>query len=161
MIIYLIITNTLLQRLLLGAIKILRNVTRYETWWEKESSLHILLIRTIVPKDPEWRLSSQLLLMESETAHIWKKLNYFKFNVFSLFAGDDVKMSDLELYLCIYFLKILVQEYSLTINKTKAYTFFVHWKRFGNYLSSLPTSRKGISFCLFCLLLIYLLEKFY
>ena len=39
--------------------------------------------------------------MESETAHIWKKLynlqifyrfvNYFTFNVFFLFAGDDVK----------------------------------------------------------------------
>ena len=126
MIIYLIITNTLLQRLLLGAIKILRNVTRYETWWEKESSLHILLIRTIVPKDPEWRLSSQLLLMESETAHIWKKLNYFKFNVFSLFAGDDVKMSDLELYLCI------VNWYKCFCKKL----YFAYWNLFLENISS-------------------------
>ena len=31
--------------------------------------------------------------MESETAHIWKKLKYFVFNVFCLFADDDVKTS--------------------------------------------------------------------
>ena len=35
--------------------------------------------------------------MESETAHIWKKLSDFTFNVFFLFAGDDVKMNALEL----------------------------------------------------------------
>ena len=33
--------------------------------------------------------------MESETAQ-WKKLNYF-----TLFVGDDIKRSDLELYFCI------------------------------------------------------------
>ena len=59
---------------------------------EKESSLHILLIRNIAPKDREEILSFPLLLMESETAHIWKKLfhrqilsrfiDYFTFNVF-------------------------------------------------------------------------------
>ena len=38
--------------------------------------------------------------MESETAHIWKKLKYFVFNVFCLFADDDVKTNDLELYFC-------------------------------------------------------------
>ena len=39
--------------------------------------------------------------MESETAHVWKKLNYFVFNVFFfLFADDDVKSNDLELYFC-------------------------------------------------------------
>ena len=49
------------------------------------------------PKDRE-QILSQLLLRKSETAHIWKKLDYFTFNVFSLFAGDDLKTSDLELY---------------------------------------------------------------
>ena len=34
--------------------------------------------------------------MESETAHIWKKLNYYVFNVFCLLADDDVKTNDLE-----------------------------------------------------------------
>ena len=38
--------------------------------------------------------------MEPQTAHLCKKSNYFTFNVFSLFAGDDVKASDLELYFC-------------------------------------------------------------
>ena len=48
--------------------------------------------------------------MESETAHIWKKLfhrqilsrfiNYFTFNVFFLFANDDVKTNDSGLYFC-------------------------------------------------------------
>ena len=33
----------------------------------------ILLICTIVPKDWEKILSSQLTLMESETAHVWRK----------------------------------------------------------------------------------------
>ena len=36
--------------------------------------------------------------MESETAHIQKKLNYFTFNVFFLFPGDDVKINYLELH---------------------------------------------------------------
>ena len=44
-------------------------------------------------------LSFQLVLVESETAHIWKKLDYSTFNVFFLlFADDDVKMNDLELH---------------------------------------------------------------
>ena len=39
--------------------------------------------------------------MESETVHIWKKLNYFVFNAFFfLFADDDVKTNDSELYFC-------------------------------------------------------------
>ena len=38
--------------------------------------------------------------MESETAHIWKKLNYYVFNVFCLLADDDVKTNDLELCFC-------------------------------------------------------------
>ena len=29
--------------------------------------------------------------MGSETGHVWKKLNYFKFTVFFLFTVDDVK----------------------------------------------------------------------
>ena len=37
--------------------------------------------------------------MESETAHIWRKLNYVKFNVF-LFADDDVKTNNSELCFC-------------------------------------------------------------
>ena len=45
--------STSLQPLLLGAVKILRYVTRYKLLREKESSLHILLIRTVVPKDRE------------------------------------------------------------------------------------------------------------
>ena len=38
--------------------------------------------------------------MELETAHIWKKINYFVFDVFFfLFADDDVKRNDfIELY---------------------------------------------------------------
>ena len=36
--------------------------------------------------------------MGSETAQIWKKLNCFTFNVFYLFAGDDVQTNGLELY---------------------------------------------------------------
>ena len=41
----LIIDSTSLQPVLLdNALKVLRHVTRYETWREKESSLHILLI---------------------------------------------------------------------------------------------------------------------
>ena len=61
---------------------------------EQESSLHILLIRTIIPSLP----------------HIWKRLfglqivcrfiNYISFNVFFLFAGDEVKANDSELYFC-------------------------------------------------------------
>ena len=43
-------------------------------------------------------LSFQLVLVESETAHIWKKLDYSTFKVFFLFADDDVKMNDLELH---------------------------------------------------------------
>ena len=49
----LIIYGTLFQALLTGAIKILRRVTRYETPVREESSLHVLLIRTMVPKDRE------------------------------------------------------------------------------------------------------------
>ena len=49
----LIIYGTLFQALLFGAIKILRRVTRYETPVREESSLHVLLIRTMVPKDRE------------------------------------------------------------------------------------------------------------
>ena len=89
----LIITSASLQPFLLCVVKILRHVTRYK----KESCLHILLIRIISPKSRE-QILYQLLLRKSEAAHIWKKLDYFTFNVFSLFAGDDLKMSDLELY---------------------------------------------------------------
>ena len=56
-----------------------------------------ILICTSVPKGRKWLISSQLPLMESETAHIQKKLNYFVVNVF-LFVDDDVKRNDLELY---------------------------------------------------------------
>ena len=45
--------STSLEPLLLGAVKILRHVTRYTLLREKESSLHILLIRAIVTKDRE------------------------------------------------------------------------------------------------------------
>ena len=38
--------------------------------------------------------------MELETAHVWKKLNYFVFNVFFFFADDDVKTKDLDIYFC-------------------------------------------------------------
>ena len=50
--------------------------------------------------------------MESETAHIWKKTKLFYIQCFFLFAGDDIKTNDLELYFfkvfrCKYFCKKL------------------------------------------------------
>ena len=47
----LIINNTSLQPLVLSAANILRHWLDTKLWREKESSLHILLIRTSVPKD--------------------------------------------------------------------------------------------------------------
>ena len=35
--------------------------------------------------------------MESETAHIWKKINNFTFGFF-LFVGDEVKTNDLKYF---------------------------------------------------------------
>ena len=76
---------------------------------EEELSLHNLLIRTIILKDLEYILTCLILLIESETTHIWKRLfrpqivccfiNCISFNVF-LFAGDDVKANGSELYFC-------------------------------------------------------------
>ena len=38
--------------------------------------------------------------MQSETGHIWKKTKLFCIHCFFLFADDDVKTDDLELYFC-------------------------------------------------------------
>ena len=94
----LIINSTSLQPLILSASKILHHWLDTNIWWEKESSLHVLLIRTSVPKDRKWIISSQLPLMESETSHIKTKLSHIQ--CFFLFADDDIKTDDLELYFC-------------------------------------------------------------
>ena len=74
-------------------------LTRCETLARERTFFACILIRTSVPKGRKWLISSHLSLMESETAHIWKKLNYFVVNVF-LFADDDVKRNNLELCFC-------------------------------------------------------------
>ena len=69
---------------------------------EKESSLHNLVFHTIVLKDREQILSFQLLLMESETVHILKKLYCLQlfYIQFFLFAGAGVKRNDSEVNFC-------------------------------------------------------------
>ena len=58
--------------------------------------------------------------MESEIAHIWKKLNYFTFNVFFLlFAGNGIKMSDLALH----FYKVF--QYKCFCKKTSTRIIFI------------------------------------
>ena len=41
-----------------------------------------------------------LILSPFSEIFFFSEKNYFTINVFSLFAGDDVKTSDLELYFC-------------------------------------------------------------
>ena len=67
----------------------------------KESSLHILPIRTKSSKRSEIDTLIPASFNGIPNCTQWKKLNHFTFNVFSLFADHDVKTSDLELYLCI------------------------------------------------------------
>ena len=97
----LIITSTSLQPLLLGVAKILHHTTRCETparirvfFAYSTNCYHCFKrsgIYTFIPACFRgiWNCTQ------------WKKLNYFTLNVFSLFAGDDVKTSDFELYFCI------------------------------------------------------------
>ena len=99
----LIINNvsTLLQPLLLGAVKILCHVTRYKLLREKESSLHILLIyrrkrsriNTFIPASFNGTINCSFFTVQKII---------LKFNVFfvCLFAGDDVKTNDFVLYFC-------------------------------------------------------------
>ena len=97
----LIITSTSLQPSLLGAWKILHHVTRYETPARKRVLFSYFTNWYHYCKRSGIDTSIPAFFSGIRNCTQWKKLNYFTFNIFYLFAGDDIKMSDLELYFCI------------------------------------------------------------